>query len=86
MLEEAIGFGRMAARFVDEKREEFRREHERRRPLLGEGRVQRGFGIVAIATRARDEVQMLDVLPAALTHEARVVTAGRLAARLHGEH
>src|SRR3989442_11111596 len=73
----------MAARFVDEEREKLRREHEGRRPLLREWSVQRGFGIVPVSRGTSDEIKMLDVFPAALAHEARVVAGGGLAPRFH---
>ena len=85
MLKKAIGFGRMAARLVDEKREEFRREHERGRPLVRERRVEGRLGVVAVALRARDQVEVLHVLPPRLPHEARVVSGRGLSTRFHGE-
>src|SRR2546427_12849116 len=73
----------MPARFVDEEREKLRREHEGRRSLLSEWRVQRGFGIVPVPRGTSDEIQMLDVFPAALAHEPRVVSTGGLAPPCH---
>src|SRR5467141_3865013 len=73
----------MPARFVDEEREKLRCEHERGRPLLREWSVQHGFGIVPVSRGTSDEVKMLDVFPAALAHETRVVAGGGLAPRFH---
>src|SRR6266702_8938079 len=76
----------MAARFVNQEREKLRRENEGRRPLLSEWRVQRGFGIVPVSRGTGDEIQMLDVFPATLPHEARVISAGGLASCFHRKH
>ena len=70
---------------VHQEREEFRREHERRGLLVGNRGVQHRFGIVAVLRSTRDEIEMLDVFPAGLANEARVVAARRFLSRLHGE-
>src|SRR6266571_3567233 len=70
---------------MDEKSQELRREHKRRRPLIRERSVQRGLRVVSIATSTPNEVQVLDVFPPTLSHEARVVSARGLSARLDGQ-
>src|SRR2546426_146411 len=83
MFEEPIGLGGMAARLMHQQREELRSEYERRRTLGREWRVQRRLGIVAVARRSRDQIEMLDVLPSRLSHQTRVVAARRPPTRLH---
>src|SRR5947207_2829009 len=76
----------MPTGFVYEEREELGCEHERRRSLLCEGRVERCFRIVAVIPRELLQIEMLDVFPAGLPREPRVVTAHRLSSGFHGEY
>src|SRR6266576_4693007 len=76
----------MAARFMDEEREELGREHERRGPLRCKWRVEGCLGIVAVIPRALHQIEVLDVFPAGLPREPRVVTADRLSPGFHGEY
>src|SRR5436190_1825128 len=77
--------GRMSTGLVDEEREELWREDQRGRPLGRERSVKGRLGVIAVASRARDKVEMLDVLPARLPDEARVVSRGGLAPGFHRE-
>ena len=86
VFEEPIGLGGMAARLMHQQREELRSEYERRRTLGREWRVQRRLGIVAVARRSRDQIEMLDVLPSRLSHQTRVVAARRLTTCFHREN
>ena len=85
MLEEAIGFGRMTAGLVDQKGEELWREDQRGRALVRERGVNSGFRVIAVPARARNQVEMLHVLPARLPHESRVVSRGGLSTGFHRE-
>src|SRR5205814_10167396 len=76
----------MAAGFMDEEREELGREHERRGSLRCERRVEGCLRIVAVVPRALHQIEVLDVFPAGLPRESRVVTADRLPPGFHGEY
>ena len=83
MLEHAIGLRGMAARFMDQQREELRREDERGGPLGRERRVEHRLRVVAVTRGACDEIEMLDELPPRLAHQAAVVALRRLRPGLH---
>src|SRR5206468_2208993 len=73
VLEDAVGLGRVTAGLVHQEREKFWSEYQRRGSLFCQRRVKRRLRVVAVARRARHEVELLDELPSSLAREPAVV-------------